>query len=222
MEHDFRPSREPSISMSDNVVALFAIFFIFGLPVVAWIVVRTFRFLERIEMIKHGIVPPPDSPFGFRARREWREWARGQQQQQMGWQPGSGPMPGPGANSCWEPGADPQRMLFKGIRLAAIGLALFIGLSFIGGTPGTPGFTYGPWLLGGLIPLFVGIAQIAISVLCGAQLPQGRRTFVDRSTFVAPPPPPGPDVVPPPSGAWQQPGRRLEELGKPTPPPDVR
>lgn len=203
----------------DSVIALFAIFCIFGLPVVGWIAIRTFRFLERMEMIKHGMVPPPESGFwGFGRRRAWREWSAQQRQQQQQVQWGAAGRP-------HDPLIDdePQQALFKGIRLALIGLALFIGLSFVGGTPGTPDFRYGPWLLGGLVPMFVGIAQIIVAVLSGAQLPgvTGRGTFVP-----PPPPPPGPGTPPPPppgSAAWQQPGRpRFEELSKPTPPPDLR
>ena len=199
----------------DSIVAVFAIFCIFGLPVVGWIAIRTFRFLERMEMIKHGMVPPPESGFwGFGRRRAWREWTLHQEQHQMQWAPGR-------TGSCDD---DPQQALFKGIRLALIGLALFIGLSFVGGTPGTPGFRYGPWLLGGLIPMFVGIAQIIVAVLSGAQIPGA----AGRATFVPPPPPPPPGSGPPPPSppgpsAWPQPGRpRFEELSKPTPPPDVR
>jgi hypothetical protein len=44
-----------------------------------------------------------------------------------------------------------KRMLTNGITTAAIGLALVIGLRTMG---------YGPFLLGGLIPLAVGLGQI--------------------------------------------------------------
>jgi hypothetical protein len=83
-------------------------------------------------------------------------------------------------------------------------------------------------ILAGLIPMFVGIAQIIIALLSGAQLPG-----VDpRITFIPPPqPPPGAPQPPPHPGfgsatppPWaDQPGRqRFEELSKPVPPPDLR
>ena len=50
------------------------------------------------------------------------------------------------------------------MQVAFIGFALLIGLGFIG-YHGDGHFVHGPWLLGGLIPLFVGIAQIIGAVL---------------------------------------------------------
>lgn len=53
-----------------------------------------------------------------------------------------------------DPRADvpPGKSTLEGaLTTMAIGLALTIGLSFIG---------LGPWLLGGLIPLFVGLARL--------------------------------------------------------------
>ena len=213
--------------MHDNAVAALAIFCIFGLPVAAWIVVRAMRFVERMEMIKRGIVPPPDGAFG--RGRAYREWAR-QQQQQGPWagapwqQPGVTPPPVPPPVAASYGDDDAQTQLYKGIRLALIGFAILIGLSFIGGTPLTAEFHGGPWLLGGLIPMFVGVAQIIIALLSGAQLPnvQSRPTFVPPPGAGPPPPgspPPGPTTV---SGPWEQPGRRFEELSKPVQPPDVR
>ncbi len=216
--------------MADNVVAALAIICIFGLPIAAWIVFRAFRFLERMEMIKHGIVPPPDAHFGFGRGRAYRMWA--QQQAARGaapWQTQAQPVPPPQSAPPWVggPDDDAQHALFKGIRLAMIGFAILIGLSFIGGTPGSSDFHGGPWLLGGLIPMFVGIAQIIIAVLSGAQLPG-----VQSGATYGPPPPGVPPNPPPPPGgfsgqsppnAWQQPGRpRFEELTKPVQPPDVR
>lgn len=201
--------------MDDRLIPLFAIFFLFGAPVIAFIVTRVLAHNERIEMIRRGIVPPPS---GFGGRRVYREWA--QQQQQAQW----GSIP-PQQGRSWSGGGDdgsPQYALYKGIRTAFIGLAILIGLSFIGGTPGSADFHGGPWLLGGLIPMFVGIAQIIIALLSGAQFPGAQQ----RTTFIPPPQPPG-AAPPPPSGSatpWQQqPGRSpFEELSKPVPPPDVR
>jgi hypothetical protein len=98
-----------------------------------------------------------------------------------------------------------------------------IGLSFIGyhggdGFMQAPTWHPGPWLLGGLIPMFVGFAQIGIAVLSGA-------------TFAAYRPGAGPNPGPPPPGARPftsygthaqpgQPGPRFEELARPVPPPD--
>ena len=197
----------------ETLIPLFAIFFLFGGPVVAFIITRVLAHQERIAMIQRGIVPPPR---GFGGRGAYRQWAQSQPPGQP-WNAAPPPYAAPAADDD-----DPQHALYKGIRLALIGLAIFIGLSFIGGTPGSPEFRGGPWLLGGLIPMFVGIAQIIIALLSGAQLPNGTRT-----TFIPPPPPPNPGTPPPPPppyGAWEQPGRtsRFEELSKPAPPPDVR
>jgi hypothetical protein len=54
-----------------------------------------------------------------------------------------------------------------GIVIAALGLALSIGLWPLGLIPGTPSFPlgFGPWMLIGLLPLFFGLALILIYVL---------------------------------------------------------
>lgn len=44
-----------------------------------------------------------------------------------------------------------QRMLYLGLITSLIGVALLIGLGAIG---------WGPWLLGGLIPLAIGVGQL--------------------------------------------------------------
>jgi hypothetical protein len=211
--------------MHDNEVAAFAILCIFGLPIAAWIMFRVFRFIERMEMIKRGIIPPPDGSFG--RGRAYRAWAQQQQAAGTPWQQQAQyqtpPPPPQQAPYVYAPDDDAQRALFKGITLTLIGLAILIGLSFIGGTPGSSDFRPGPWLLGGLIPMFVGIAQVIIALLSGAQLPgvQGQRVISQ-----APPPPPPPGFgTPPPAGSspWAQPGRPpFEELSKPIQPPDVR
>jgi hypothetical protein len=201
--------------MDETLIPLFAIFFIFGAPVVAFVVTRALAHRERLEMIRRGMVPPPRG--GGRAYRAWAQ----QQQQQQAQQPWSTPPPPAPEWSSYSDDGSPERALHKGIRTAFIGLAILIGLSFIGGTPGSPEFHGGPWLLGGLIPMFVGIAQIIIAVLSGAQFP-GVRPQV---TYTPPPPPPGAASPPPgPSTPWQQqPGRSpFEELSKPAKPPDLR
>jgi hypothetical protein len=147
--------------MDDILVPIFGIFFVFGLPIIALIVTRVLAHRERIEMIRQGMVPPGDARAFFKAQYG-RRAARG-------FDPN-------------DPGLDPviaevfsaRRSLARGIRLTLIGLAIFIGLSFIdysphGGAFGGPEFHPGPWLLGGLIPMFVGISQIIIALLSGAR-----------------------------------------------------
>jgi hypothetical protein len=205
---------------SDNVVALFAILVVFGLPLGYAIVNRFFAHQERIEMLKRGMMPPPDP-----------KWAR--RMNRMGWyDPGMyGTAQGqPGVQTPYDAYAamcsNPNRILRKGISLAMIGFALLVGLSFI--NPGRPG----PWLLGGLIPLFVGIAQIMIGVLSGARLgpigigagwqpgvpppgqQQAQQGFQQSSTGSQR------DVTPGGYGGWR-PGPTTG-LEKPPSPPDVR
>ena len=212
----------------DAIAAVFFFMFVFGFPVLAFIVARVLRHQERIEMLRRGFIPPP----GWDDKRAYREWRKSG----AAWPP-----PGATPQAPWAQPAqaawpqrdddDPQRALFKGIRIAAVGLALVIGLSFIGGSPGSPDFHGGPWLLGGLIPMFVGIAQIIIAVLSGAQLPgvQGRTTFIPPpypppgSGAPPPQPPPGYGNVPPPPAPppWAE-RSRFEELSKPVQPPDLR
>jgi hypothetical protein len=204
--------------MNDNVVAVVAVMFIFGFPVAAFVITRILRHAERMEYIRRGMMPPPD--MHGKAYKSWQQAGAPYPQ------PTVMPVPPPG----WTPEDDPQRALYRGIRTAFIGLAILIGLSFIGGTPGSADFHGGPWLLGGLIPMFVGIAQVIIALLSGAELPgvQPRTRYgppPGPSRPGAPPPPPGPGFAgaPPPPPWAEQPGRpRFEELSKPVPPPDVR
>jgi len=51
---------------------------------------------------------------------------------------------------------DPRGLLRRGCITGAVGLALLLGLLTIG---------IGPWLLAGLIPLFVGLAEILFALL---------------------------------------------------------
>jgi hypothetical protein len=209
--------------MQDNVVGAIAIVCVFGLPVVAWITMRILKHHERMEMLRRGMMPPPE----FTDKNAYKAWRRA-----------GSPWPPPGAapppqQAVWTPQQaapvwtspedDPQRALYKGIRLALIGFAITFGLGIA-----FHGFSGNPMILAGLIPMFVGIAQIIIALLSGAQLPG-----VDpRITFIPPPqPPPGAPQPPPHPGfgsatppPWaDQPGRqRFEELSKPVPPPDLR
>ncbi|HEY0613778.1 MAG TPA: hypothetical protein VGC96_04015 [Candidatus Elarobacter sp.] len=214
--------------MADTVVPVIAILITVGAPIAAWIISRVLRHQERMEMLRRGIVPPE-----FTDRRAYRAWRRAGSP----WPPPGMAPPGahPGAwqqtpqAQPWTPAPpvsedDPQRALFKGIRVALVGLALTIGLGIAFG-----GYSGNPAILGGLIPMFVGVAQIIVAILSGAQLPG-----VSPSTsYQAPPPQPGmpppppefggaPGAAPPPPWA-AQPGRpRFEELSKPVQPPDLR
>lgn len=175
------------------MVGALAVVCIFGLPVVGWIITRMLKHMERMEMIKRGMMPddagswnqpfaarqaPPGTPFTMSHPSNWNAHAQG--------------------------------LLRKGIVTSAIGLALFVGLSFIGlRSDGT--FVLGPWLLGGLIPLFVGLAQIANAMLSGAQFPRV-------NTTVGPIPPPPPNPPPPPSGPYAYRPGPTEELPRTKPP----
>jgi hypothetical protein len=190
--------------MSDNSVAALAVVCIFGAPVAAFIVIRVLAHRERIELIRRGMVSPQQM---YGGRRGWRD-------------PESAPTP-PQAQRAWVPGPNDfdgaDRSLRKGIMLTLIGLAILIGLSFIGydtsGPFNSPEIHPGPWLLAGLIPMFVGIAQIIVALLSGARLgPPGSR--------------PAPPPYPPPGSTGYDPEPRThsgyEELKRPTPPPERR
>jgi len=187
--------------MDDNVVAALAVVCIFGLPVAGWIITRMLKHMERMEMIKRGIAPPEDSS-------RWEKWETGF----AGRQAAPPPAAGMYVNhpSTWNPGA--QNCLRKGIVTTAVGFALLIGLSFIG-MRGDGVFVPGPWLLGGLIPMFVGLAQIANAILAGAQFPRPGVTVGP-----IPPPPPGSAPPPPASGPYTYRPGATEELPRTKPP----
>ncbi len=201
--------------MSDNAVAALAVFCIFGAPIAAFIIMRVLGHRERIEMIRRGMMPPPQA---YSNSKMWRN-------------AGAPPPPPQQPPPVWVPGPNdadsPDRCLRKGIMLSLIGLAILIGLSFIGSDTNGPLNTFeihpGPWLLGGLIPMFVGIAQIIVALLSGARIgpPPGRY--------------PGQGVPPPGGYPGQPPGSDpyvygpeprthsgFEELRRPAPPPDRR
>jgi hypothetical protein len=184
----------------DTAVAIIAILVIFGGPIFGWIVVSWLRHrermqaqLERIEMIRHGLIPPGGSA-GF---------------------PGYGAAQGYGGAGHSGVTEAARAQLFKGIKTSAVGLALFIGLSFI--HPGHPG----PWLLAGLVPLFVGLAQVLTAYLSGATLAGAAWRPADTVT-----PPPGPRAAeppPPPGGPYTyRPSGTSQELRPPSPPPEKR
>jgi hypothetical protein len=111
-------------------VAALAVFGIFILPVVGWIVVRYLAHRERMEMIRNGITPPP-------GRMRGREWRNSQNFGPPPGMPNMPNMPGPAMSkkSCDDDDfslAAQRIVLRRGIRLTFIGLALTIGLSFIG------------------------------------------------------------------------------------------
>lgn len=187
-----------------DIVGALAVMLIFGAPVAAWIISRVLAHQERMAMIQRGFIPPNDPrmrnmppPPGYNVN------------------PGAVPPP-PIPNSYDNDGYYAQAALRKGIMVTCIGLAIFVGLSFIDHN----GNHYGPWLLGGLIPMFVGIAQVISALLSGARFPQmGSSTHV--GSF-GPPPNPGqrPSAPPPPQQtgpyAWR-PGS-TPEIEPPHPP----
>lgn len=60
----------------------------------------------------------------------------------------------------------PRGILWAGVLTAMCGLALLLGLALIG---------MGPWLLGGLIPLFVGVGMVVVYFLGGGVRERGRQ-----------------------------------------------
>lgn len=195
---------------SDDFVAVIAILTIFGLPLALAIANRVYSHQERIEMIRRGMVPPIDP-----------RWARRMSRQ--GFDPSvqqAAPQNGTQYDMMAQFQAD--RTLRKGITLTMIGFALFIGLFFI--NPDRPG----PWLLGGLIPMFVGIAQIILGLLSGARIgawglsapPQPPPSMPSGSQYTQAPPNGNQRDVSSGAYAWR-PGP-TPELERPTPPPDVK
>jgi len=78
----------------------------------------------------------------------------------------------------------------KGVVLAFIGMALTLGLS--------SGFQhFGPAVLGGLIPLFIGLAQITLAIFSDPTLLRPF-TRAERSGWTGPVPPSGSRPSPPP------------------------
>lgn len=178
--------------ISDNFVAVIGILCVFGLPIAYAIAHRWWSHQERLEMIRRGITPPDPRWAKRMARHGFDPYA----------QTGAAPIPYEGN------GHSANRQLRAGVMLAMIGLAIFIGLSFI-----RPGHV-GPWLLGGLIPMFVGFAQILLAFMSGAQF--GNWTIApppQRRTMPGPQPPEGPY-------GWR-PGATTE-LEPPIRPPEAR
>jgi hypothetical protein len=203
--------------MDEVWIPIIGMICVFGLPIGGWIVMRILDHRERMAMLQRGMMPPPNSRM---FRRGMRDWA--QQQQQQPW---AGPGTMPPAYGYEDPNS-PQCLLRKGITTAMVGFALLIGLSFIGYHGGDGLFQPasihpGPWLLGGLIPMFVGIAQIITALLSGAQFTLTRGPQMPPPTQVPPSygsSGPFPSYGPPPEPG--RPGPRFEELARPVPPPD--
>lgn len=136
----------------ETIVPVVAIFFIFGFPVLAWLIHRSLsyrerhlKYMERIEMIRHGMNPDGDaSAAGIPSPGAPNPASYG-----AAYIPPSGPSP------------HAQTDLSRALVLTAIGLAITVGLSFIG---------MGPWLIGGLVPLFIGLARVLMALTSGAQL----------------------------------------------------
>ena len=186
-------------AVGEMVVPLFAIFFIFGLPILAWTFFRVLAHRERMAMIQQGI--PPD----------WKTAPRV-----------------PAASKAMREALEPAQVtLTKGVRLACIGLAITIGLSFIG-YHGDGLWHPGPWLLGGLIPLFIGIAQILVALISGATFgpnlagPRGQAPYTPNFGPAMPqPPPPNPNPTTFDGSYTYRPGS-TEQLRPPTSPPERR
>lgn len=205
----------------ESLVPIFGIIFLFGAPIAAWIISRALAHQERMEMIRRGFIPPPGGPMPGGPD----PWAM-KQAAKAAWKYGT-PMPPPGVpyvQNGYDPNFYAQCQLRRGITVSFVGLALLIGLSFIGHGE------FGPWMLGGLIPLFVGLAQVINALLNGARFgpasggnPQFGPPPSGYAQPTPPPPPSSADMPPPPAGApygWR-PGP-TPEIQKPVQPPDVR
>ncbi len=184
-------------------VAALTILTIFGFPVAAFVIFRVLAHRERMAMIRSGIAPG----------KRGVAYAGGTTK----------------SGAPCDPD-DPRVLLRKGIRLTFIGLALSIGLSFIGFSDDGP-WHLGPWMLGGLIPLFIGLAQVATAYVSD---PSILAHLLDARRWA--PPPAGPADPYAPTYANRDPaGARgdfegpytyrpdgTQELRRPPPPPERR
>jgi len=188
---------------AEVLVPIFGILVCFGFPIAGWIIVRWLAHRERMEMIRAGMMPPVRP--GRRGNAEWQ-------------------VPPPAASRSSSDDLytveTAQRQLRKGLNLAFIGMALTLGLSFIGFDDGR--WHPGPWLLGGLIPLFIGLAQIASSVLFGASIGYTRRWGPPLPPPIAPGPPPSSGSGPTFDGPYTYRPGSTQELKPPYSPPERR
>jgi hypothetical protein len=194
-----------------DIIPLAAIFFIFGLPVLGWLSMRYLAHRERMEMIRAGF-----DPTGAKGFRAW--------QAQQAPPPQYAPPPGP-PPQYFMYNESAQIALRKAIVIVAVGLALTIGLSFIGWDDGR--LRLGPWLLGGLVPLFVGLAQVFSALAAGATLRPYQAQFGRQHPGAMPPPPPSASDQPSgqaagwaerPAGSYTYRPGATPELRPPTPP----
>lgn len=86
-----------------------------------------------------------------------------------------------GARTPYAPDPVANMQLRRGVSVAFIGLALLIGLSFVSYHDGR--IDPGPWLLGGLVPLFVGLAQMVNAMIGGARFGATRAGGAPLSRF---------------------------------------
>lgn len=176
-----------------DLAAIAFVLVAFGGPITWGIVNRVLAHRERMAMIERGIVPPAGDRF-----------RRGGWSAQAPPVPGYPPGPAPGSPPDLAANGSADTTLRKGLVLTFVGIALTIGLSFIGyqgsGPLGVPSIEPGPWLLGGLIPMFIGAAQVLIAVLAGASLAGLRRGYPPPPPRYAPPHAACPDepIAPPP------------------------
>ncbi len=199
------------------LVPLFVMVFLFGAPVAALVISRVLAHRERMEMIRQGM-----APIGAGGKR-WQRAGQAFRDRVEG--VGGARQEVPFVTPI--DGKSPDRMLRGGVVTACIGLAVLIGLSFIGFSQSGPfgGWTIvpGPWLIGGLVPMFVGIAQIINAVLAGANIGAPR---ISRDSYRMPPPDAASYAEPPPwaTDPMAQPGRMSEppRIARPVPPPDIR
>jgi hypothetical protein len=201
--------------LGDNALGALAILMIFGAPIGAWVFFRLLAHQERMAMIRHGVVPPP----GGRGMGSMPPPV---------WPPPGGMAPPPAGKGAYAPYDDyfyAQTRLRKGIRLTLIGLALVIGL---GGFGPFWHVGFGPQVLAGLVPMFIGIGQIVDAMLSGARF--GGYAPPLNANFGPPPgagpgrgPAAGAAATPPPAAgpyAWR-PGN-TPEIERPVQPPDQR
>ena len=190
------------------VVPIAAFFFIFGLPILAFVFFRVMAHRERMAMIRSGIAPASGATSSYGAFATMPKENKGI--------------------------VSPQVMLRRGIRLTAIGVALSIGLSFVGHSESVVNSVSvstwypGPWLLFGLVPLCIGLSQITIALISGASLrpPTGAYTQAEpamqrEGPFTTPTGPTTPTYATYDTSYTYRPDG-TSELGSPTPPPERR
>jgi hypothetical protein len=142
---------------------LASIAIVFGLPIGAFVIFRVLAHRERMAMIAAGL--PPD--IGTRRSLSYDERDHTPESARI--------------------------TLNKGIRLALIGFALTLGITIATVHVSSDGFSWhpGPWLLIGLLPMFIGIAQVLIGILSGARVDALTRRS-DTTLYAPQMPPQGP------------------------------